>query len=164
MSYTSPIFHRLKDIHPPIADVTEQILRDVYKPFVKIAGKDPSSANKEESYMENSPYSVNMNTDNVQSSIYRFDDGYEIHIDVPGVKKEHINMDVDENFVIVLAERHLPDGNVKKYKHNYWMGIFEHDVDIDKISATHENGILRVHMPMKVKQFTKVCKRHIHIA
>jgi HSP20 family molecular chaperone IbpA len=166
MSYKSHIFRLMEDIHPSIADATAQILRDVCKDFTHTVDKD---FNKDllsglksvlQKPIVNPPY---MNTENTRASIHDFDDRSEIYIDVPGVKKEHISMDIDENLINVAAERHMPGGSVIKYEHKYLISHFGPNVDVDKISATHENGVLCVKVPIKVKQ-KKSVKRKIPIA
>jgi len=166
MSYSSPLFRFMEDFNPTIADATAQILRDFCK---DLSQKDFSQMDPEntcasskiiQDLLKTVPLNMNTNTNtntNTNKSkeheyMHRFDDRYEIHIDVPGVKKDNITMDVDEMFVKVVAERNLPHGGVKKYEQKYAISDIVNDVDIDKIAATHEDGVLYVRMPMKSKR------------
>jgi len=94
--------------------------------------------------------------------------GYYIEIDLPGVKKENINIDLNDKVLTISGERKFKE-EVKKenyYKIETAFGKFERsfsipeDADIDNIEATNENGVLEIFIP-KIKKETP--KKRIEI-
>jgi len=87
------------------------------------------------------------------------DDAYYIEVELPGVKKEDINIDVNENTLTISGERKISqehkDDNFYKVESVY--GKFERsfslpeDVDTDKIEASSKNGVLEIKIPKVVK-------------
>ena len=80
------------------------------------------------------------------------DEAYFVDIDVPGVKKEDISIDVKDNVLTISGERSFKE-EVKEedfYKVETSYGSFSRSftlpekVDIDKIEARHEDGVLEV--------------------
>jgi HSP20 family protein len=75
--------------------------------------------------------------------------------ELPGVKKEDLKLSV-ENGTLILSgtrgEQSIPE-NSRWLRNELWHGGFSrsielpHDVNTEKISATLENGILRVQLP-----------------
>jgi len=93
------------------------------------------------------------------------DDAYYIEVDLPGVKKEDINIDVDENTLTISGERKVKQEHKEDnfYKVESVYGKFERsfslpeDVDTDKIEAEFKNGVLEIKIPkvQKVEQTPK---------
>lgn len=87
------------------------------------------------------------------------DDAYYVDVDLPGISKEDINIDVDENVLSVSGERKVKeeykDDNYYKVESVY--GKFERsftlpdDADADKIEAASKDGVLEITIP-KVPQ------------
>ena len=83
------------------------------------------------------------------------DDAYYIEIDLPGVKKENVSIDVNDNIITISGERKVDDErkNNEFYRVESIYGKFERsftlpdDVDTDKIEAKMENGVLIVKIP-----------------
>ncbi len=94
------------------------------------------------------------------------DDAYYIEVDLPGVKKEDINIDVNENVLTISGERKLEDSraNDEFYRVESVYGKFERsfslpeDVDEDKIEAEAKNGVLIVKIP-KAQTIEKTPKK-----
>jgi len=89
--------------------------------------------------------------------------GYYIEIDLPGVKKEDINIDLNDKVLTVSGERKFKE-EVKKenyYKIETAFGKFERsfsipeDADIDNIEAKSENGVLEIFIPKIKKEAPK---------
>jgi len=85
--------------------------------------------------------------------------GYYLEIDLPGVKKEDIDISVNEGILTVTGERKLEK---KEEKENYtriesFFGRFERafklppDADLDNVEAKYENGVLKIFIPRKQK-------------
>jgi len=77
---------------------------------------------------------------------------YTIEVDLPGVKKEDINVTVEDDYLIVTAERKLKN-EVKeddyyllesKFGKYYRAFYLPEDIDRDSISAKYEDGKLVV--------------------
>lgn len=87
--------------------------------------------------------------------IYETDDELVIHVELPGVKENEINLVVDKNVLIIHGERKEPKQESKRSYHQMeivW-GPFERavqlpfPVDFSKIRASYEDGILEVILP-----------------
>lgn len=86
---------------------------------------------------------------------------YVLEADLPGFKKEDIKIDVDENTLVISAERHSESENKDK-KGNYIRversyGSFSRSFDVsgintDDISASYEDGVLKLNMPKKTEK------------
>ena len=85
--------------------------------------------------------------------------GYYLEVDLPGVKKEDIEISVNEGILTISGERKLEK---KEEKDNYtriesFFGRFErafklpNDADLDNIDAKYENGVLKIFIPRKAK-------------
>ena len=80
------------------------------------------------------------------------DDAYYIEVDLPGVDKKDIDIDIKENTLSIVGERKY-DKEVEKedfYKMESVYAKFERsfsipeDADVNKIDAKSENGVLEV--------------------
>ena len=87
------------------------------------------------------------------------DKGYYLEIDLPGVKKENIDISVNDGVLTISGERKLEK---KEEKENYvkiesFFGRFERsfklppDADLDNIEAKYEDGVLKIFIPKKQK-------------
>ncbi|WP_456489413.1 Hsp20/alpha crystallin family protein [Caminibacter pacificus] len=85
--------------------------------------------------------------------------GYYLEIDLPGVKKENIEISVNDGVLTISGERKLEK---KEEGENYtriesFFGRFERafklptDADLDNIEAKYEDGVLKVFIPKKQK-------------
>ncbi len=92
-------------------------------------------------------------------------DAYYIEVDLPGVSKDAINIDVDDNTLTISGVRKVKEEHKEDsfYKVESLYGKFERsfslpeDVDSDKIEAKHNNGVLEIKIPKveKVEQAPK---------
>ncbi|PLY14238.1 Hsp20/alpha crystallin family protein [Sulfurimonas sp. CVO] len=82
-------------------------------------------------------------------------EAYHIDVDLPGVKKEDINVDVKDNILIISGKRETKS-EIKKdeyYKIESSYGKFQRSftlpekVDLENISASCEDGVLEVVIP-----------------
>ena len=82
-------------------------------------------------------------------------DSYELLADLPGFKKEDINVDIDGSYMTITATRHSESeekdgGNYVRVERSY--GSFSRSFDItgvktDAIHASYEDGVLKLTMP-----------------
>jgi len=94
------------------------------------------------------------------------DDAYYIEVDLPGVKKENISIDVKDNILTISGERVIEDKRKDDefYRVESVYGKFARsftlpeDVDSDKIEAKAQNGVLVVKIP-KVQVVDKAPKK-----
>jgi len=92
---------------------------------------------------------------------------YDIRAELPGVKKEDLDIDLNENYLTIRAKKveeheEEKDGVYKKSEFKY--GEFSRsiylpqDVDAEKIDATLEHGILKIKAPKLEKEKDTVKK------
>ena len=93
----------------------------------------------------------------MNSDIIEKENGYELQIDLPGVKKEDIKIEMNKNLInISVSISKSSDEENKKYirkerftgeiKRSFNIG---EDIDEDNINASFENGILYLNLPKK---------------
>jgi len=94
------------------------------------------------------------------------DDAYYIEVDLPGVKKEDISIDVKDNILTISGERKVEEERKEDefYRVESFYGKFERsftlpeDVDADKIEAEAKDGVLTVKIP-KAQSVEKAPKK-----
>ncbi len=87
------------------------------------------------------------------------DDAYYIEVDLPGVKKEDIDITTEDNVLTISGERKVRE-EVKEeeyYKVESSYGKFNRsftlpeDADVEKIEAHAEDGVLEIKIPKKAE-------------
>jgi HSP20 family protein len=83
------------------------------------------------------------------------DDAYVVHADVPGVKKDEIDIEIIEDVVTIKGERkeetEKKDGNYHRVERHF--GSFMRSIEIpggfdgEKVSAKFSDGVLEVTLP-----------------
>lgn len=85
-------------------------------------------------------------------------DAYELEADLPGVKKEDIKVELDNNYLTISAERHAEKdekdkkGNYVRRERSY--GSYSRSFDVtgvqtDQITAEYTDGVLKLRLPKK---------------
>lgn len=97
------------------------------------------------------------------------DDNYVVEADLPGIKKEAIDIDYNNNYLTISAKR---DDALEEKKENYvrrerHYGEFQRsfyidNVDENKIDASFSDGVLRITLPKLQKGSIKRRKINIH--
>ncbi len=83
-----------------------------------------------------------------------------LEADLPGVKKEDINLDLSDNILTISAERHSEfeekdkKGNYVRCERSY--GSYQRSfdttgIDVDKIDAEFKDGVLKLTMPKLIE-------------
>jgi len=80
---------------------------------------------------------------------------YHVEVDLPGVKKEDIHIDLKENQIVISGERSFKEERHESdyYKVESSYGKFQRsfalpeNVDVENIEASSENGVLEVVLP-----------------
>ncbi|WP_288681110.1 Hsp20/alpha crystallin family protein [uncultured Brachyspira sp.] len=82
------------------------------------------------------------------------DKNYFIEMDMPGVKKEDLEVGVKENILSIYAERKKEDKTenkesvvVSKYEQSF--NISAKGIDVDNIQANLDRGVLKITLPKK---------------
>jgi HSP20 family protein len=94
------------------------------------------------------------------------EDAYILEIDLPGVKKEDIEIDVKDNVLSISGERkikeELKEDNYYKIESRYGKFVrsftLPKNANIEKISAKSENGVLEIVIP-KIEAVKKEPKK-----
>jgi HSP20 family protein len=88
---------------------------------------------------------------------WRDGDTFHIEFDLPGVRADSIDLDVERNVLTVRADRPSRDGSVELIANERPTGVFSRqlilgdNVDLDKISASYHDGVLALEVPVAEK-------------
>ena len=112
-----------------------------------------------------------LNTLNVPAAnIVENKDNYEVSLAAPGMKKDDFNIDVEGNVLTISAEKEERREDVterysrKEFNYTSFSRSFTLPewVNKDKIDASYENGLLRLHLP-KTEEAKKLSAKHITV-
>jgi HSP20 family protein len=100
-----------------------------------------------------------MSNSNVPVNIRETNQGYEMEVVVPGVRKEDFNLNISNNMLTLSFEHKEEDKEEDKnngylrqeYRQQSFSRSFTLDesIDADKISAKYNDGVLRLSLPKK---------------
>jgi HSP20 family protein len=86
---------------------------------------------------------------------YRDDDTFVIHLDLPGVSPESIELTVEQNVLTVQAERTPPPGDgAERVVDERTYGMFSRQLflgdtlDVDRLTADYDAGVLTLTLPI----------------
>ena len=87
--------------------------------------------------------------------LHEHDNEYCVNAELPGVKKEDLDIDIDKNYITINAkkeeEKEESDKHYKKSEFHYGefsrTVYFPNEIDTDKTSAKLEHGILKIKAP-----------------
>jgi HSP20 family protein len=88
---------------------------------------------------------------------WRDEDTFHIEFDLPGVRADSIDLDVERNVLTVRADRPAFNGEVELIAAERPSGVFSRqlilgdNVDLDKISASYHDGVLSLEVPVAEK-------------
>lgn len=113
------------------------------------------------------PYTGTPRTAVFRTDVQETDEAYILETDLPGFRKEDIEISIEEDVLTIKAERHAAHEN-KEEKNNYVRverscGTFSRSfeisgVDTDAITAKYENGVLTLTLPKKAPETPAVKK------
>jgi len=94
---------------------------------------------------------------------------YHVEVDLPGVKKEDISIDVKENQIVISGERSFKEERNEKdyYKVESHYGKFQRsftlpdNVDVENIEANSNEGVLEIILPKLKAEKNEVKKIQI---
>lgn len=129
---------KLRVLDPAFTDSFETALRRFFAPIA----------------FEADPQNLRMRADLSES-----DTGYLVKADIPGVKKENINVRIDGNVVQIDAEVNREkdikgEGDKLLRSERYWGSVsrtfsLAHDIDDTKVQAKYADGVLTLELPKK---------------
>lgn len=100
--------------------------------------------------------------DLMRTDIKENDKGFDIHIDLPGFKKDEINAELKDGYLTVSTSRNVENSSDsadtkyilrERYSSNCSRSFYVGDnISEEDIHASFENGILNVHIPKKEPQ------------
>lgn len=98
--------------------------------------------------------------------IHEKDNEYKIKAELPGVKKEDLEIDIDKNHLSILAkkvEEHVEDTKScrkSEFKYGDFSRViyFPQEIDVEKTEAKLNNGVLHIEAP-KMKQEKEKSKK-----
>ena len=95
---------------------------------------------------------------------------YEVRAELPGVKKEDLDIDIDKNYMTISAEKKeenvVDEKTFKKSEIRYGSYsrtvYFPEEINIDKTEAKLEHGILKISAPKKYEEKESHKKLAVH--
>lgn len=93
------------------------------------------------------------------SDIYETESGYLIAMDLPGINREALEIDIDDNRLIVKGTRMIDE--LKQHRTERPRGKFLRtfsvpgSVDQGKIGAEYKDGVLQIRLPKRSQQSAK---------
>ena len=117
-------------------------------------------------------FSKKMNFHLPKANIIRKEDSYEIHLSVPGWKKEDFSITVQNSELKVGAKttieetREEHDFTHQEFSQRSFQRVFNlaEDVEENKISATYEDGILKLSIPKNKKAIDRELVKEIKVS
>jgi HSP20 family protein len=93
------------------------------------------------------------------SDIYETDSGYLIAMDLPGIDREALEIDVDENRLVVKGTREVAESRQHRTERprGRFLRTFSVPASVDqaKIGAEYKDGVLQIHLPKRTEQKPK---------
>ena len=97
----------------------------------------------------------------MKTDVRETDSTYEVDVDLPGFKKDEINVDLQDGYLTIRAAKGLDkdqkDKQGKYIRQERYSGacsrsFYVGDVEAKDISAKYEDGILKISLPKQAKQ------------
>lgn len=85
------------------------------------------------------------------ATLYEKEQGYELEVELPGVKKEDTDIRIENNMLTVDAKRQIGE-KVCSYKREFRIS---EEVDQENIKATFENGLLKLEISKRQQPSAK---------
>lgn len=143
-----------------------------WNPFRQISRFDPIS-DIEDLFRGFSPRPISLSRDyeralDMRMDVSEDDKAYKVTVDMPGIKKEAIDVSVDGNQITISAEVKrdlLPDNEKSLYSERfsgkaYRSFTLPFDVDSTKSNATYDGGVLTLTLPKKASAESKRLQIH----
>ncbi len=113
--------------------------------------------------LRNLNYDVNdlfgFNGFNGNADLEETNDGYVLSMEVPGIAKENINIELEDDVLTISVKQDNEEKADNKYlrheivsSYNFSRGFQVNDADMDNVTAKLENGILTVMVKKKITE------------
>ena len=93
------------------------------------------------------------------SDIYETDSGYMIAMDLPGIDREALKIDIDDNRLVVKGTRAVAESRASRTERprgKFWRTYsVPASVDQGKIAAEYKDGVLQISLPKRNEQKPK---------
>merc|ERR1712232_854578 len=89
------------------------------------------------------------------------DETFRVAVDLPGVQRDDVEVSVQDDFLVVEAKRQRGGG--KEIEYSKKIAFVESEVDVERMEATYDNGVLVISAPKKKKDEAIETKRRIPI-
>jgi HSP20 family protein len=90
------------------------------------------------------------------ADIYETESGYSIALDLPGIKREALEIDIHDNRLIVKGTRLIDDSKSRRNERprGKFLRSFTVPASIDqgKIGAEYKDGVLQIRLPKRAEQ------------
>ena len=90
------------------------------------------------------------------ADIYETESGYSIAIDLPGIKRDAIEIDIDDNRLIVKGTRVVEESRARRNERprGKFLRSFTVPASIDqgRIGAEYKDGVLQIRLPKRAEQ------------
>ncbi|MCD8331364.1 MAG: Hsp20/alpha crystallin family protein [Oscillospiraceae bacterium] len=97
----------------------------------------------------------------MKTDVRELENSYELSVDLPGVKKEDVTLDLKDGYLTIRASRNMnrddTDANGKYIRQERYSGscsrsFYVGDVQPKDVGAKYEDGILTITMPKQTSQ------------
>lgn len=90
------------------------------------------------------------------ADIYETESGYSIALDLPGIKRDALEIDIDDNRLIVKGTRLIDDSRSRRNERprGKFLRSFTVPASVDqgKIGAEYKDGVLKIRLPKRAEQ------------
>lgn len=90
------------------------------------------------------------------ADIYETESGYLIALDLPGIKREALEIDIDDNRLIVKGTRAVNEEKARRSERpqGRFLRSFSVPASVDqgKIGADYKDGVLQIRLPKRTEQ------------
>lgn len=92
--------------------------------------------------------------------IKEYDDDYKVKVEMPGIKKEDVDVELNKNYLTISAQKNeeKEEKNKKYHKTEFRYGsysrtvYFPHEIDVNEANASVDNGVLHLDLPKLKKE------------
>ena len=101
---------------------------------------------------------IKSNSTMMRTDIIENEDSYEFKVDLPGVNKENISLNLDDGYLTISYKEEKTVEDTSKYlrKERYFgsqeRSFYVGDIDLERIEAKFENGVLEVILPKEKEE------------
>ena len=100
----------------------------------------------------------------MKTDVREEENGYTLEVEMPGVKKENVNLELNNGYLTIEAKQNS-NNDEKDKKGNYirrerYFGssarsFYVGDIKEEDIEASHDSGILKIYIPKEKREETK---------